>query len=110
MMENSYGIHEGPRSTIADPDSSRALITFHTEYHTFAHIAPNLTMVLRSFLLPSPTEDSTEDIRQTRKMLQDFNISMHDFPERATSFLEDLLVAKAGNSYSKIMNGRVALR
>jgi hypothetical protein len=109
MTENSYGIHEGPRSTIADPYSGRIMMTFHTEYHTFAHIAPNLTMILRSFLLPSPREDLSEDIRRTRKMLQDFNISMHNFPERATSFLEDLPVTKARNSYSKIVEGRVVL-
>jgi hypothetical protein len=109
MTENSYGIHEGPRSTIADPYSGRILITFQTEYHTFAHIAPNLTMILRSFLLPSPREDLSEDIRRTRKLLQDFNISMHNFPERATSFLEDLPVTKARNSYSKIVDGRAVL-
>jgi hypothetical protein len=107
MTENSYGIHEGPRSTIADPYSGKILTTFHTEYHTFAHIAPNLTMILRSFLLPSPTEDLSEDIREARKLLQEFNISMHNFPERATSFLEDLPVTKARNSYSKIVDGQL---
>jgi hypothetical protein len=67
MTENSYGIHEGPKSTIADPYSGKILTTFHTEYHTFAHIAPNLTMILRSFLLPSPTEDLSENIEKREK-------------------------------------------
>lgn len=110
MTENSYGIHEGPKSTMVDPNSGKVLLTFYTEYHTFAHIAPNLTMILRSFLLPSPGDDSSEDIRESLKTLRDFNISMHDFPERATSFLKDLPVAKARNSYTKMVNGRVVPR
>lgn len=110
MTENSYGIHEGPKSTISDPNSGRVLVTFQTEYHTFAHIAPNLTMVLRNFLLQSPGDSSSEDIREAVKRLQELNISMHDFPERATSFLKDLPVAKARNSYTKMVNGRQVLR
>lgn len=110
MTENSYGIHEGPKSTMVDPNSGKVLLTFYTEYHTFAHIAPNLTMILRSFLLPSPGDDSSEDIRESLKTLRDFNISMHDFPERATSFLKDLPVAKARNSYTRMVNGRVVPR
>ncbi|KFY15537.1 hypothetical protein V492_01919 [Pseudogymnoascus sp. VKM F-4246] len=109
MTENSYGIHEGPKSTFSDPHSGKVLVSFYTEYHTFAHIAPNLTMILRSFLLRSPGDSSSEDIAEILKELQDFNISMHDFPERATSFLKDLPVAKARNSYTKMENGRVVL-
>ncbi|KAL5347020.1 hypothetical protein ACLOAV_008163 [Pseudogymnoascus australis] len=110
MTENSYGIHEGPKSTMVDPNSGRVVGTFYTEYHTFAHIAPNLTMILRSFLLPSPGDVSSEDIRKSLEMLRELNISMHDFPERATSFLKDLPVAKARNSYTRMVNGRVVPR
>lgn len=109
MTENGYGIYEGPHSTTTDLLTGNIVRGLYTEYHIFAHTSPKLTMILRSFLLPLPEEDVDEDIKLMRERFQKINLSMHNFPERASSLLEDLPVTKAHNSYSRVVDGRIVL-
>ena len=66
-------------------------------------------MVLRSFLLPVPEEDSNEEIGDWRKTMYQLNIEQHTYPLTSGSVLADLPIAKPRNSYSKIVDGRVVL-
>jgi hypothetical protein len=110
LTENAYGIHEGPTSCSINPETSESTLTCYTEFHKFAVISPKLMMVLRSFLLPQPEEDFSEETKEWREHMYWLNISQHNNPETANSILADLPISKARNSYTEIVDGRVVLR
>lgn len=105
MTENGYGIHEGPTSTQTDPDTGEVHITSYTEYHTFAHISPRLTMVARALILPLPVEDVDEEVKEMREQMLEMTLMQHNSRASASSFLHDLPVTKPGNSYTKFVDG-----
>ncbi|CAF9938921.1 hypothetical protein IMSHALPRED_001139 [Imshaugia aleurites] len=94
LTQNAYGVYEGPTS--AGP---------WTDYHRFAPVSPKIMIVLRSLLLPFAGVEQDAGIRQ---MLESTK-SMHPDPDKAGSFLEDMPVSRAGNNYSRVINGRVEL-
>ena len=106
MTENGYGIYEGPVSNVGNAETGEIVTSAYTEYHMFAHISPRLTIVLRSMLLPLATEDGNAEVRKFREQFLNFTKKFHHDPKTAVSFLEDLPVTKALNSYSKIVNGQ----
>ena len=109
LTENAYGIHEGPVSCHINPDTGESTVQCYTEYHVFAVVSPKLMMVLRSFILPNPEEDSNDDIRKWRETMHELNARQHINPSEASSILADLPITKARNSYTRIINGRVIL-
>lgn len=109
LTENVYSIHEGPVSLSIDVNTGKTVPGCYTEYHAFAIISPKLIMVLRSLLLPNPEEDSNDETRRWRENMYRMNTEQHNFPADANSILADLPIAKARNSYSTILDGRIEL-
>ncbi|KFY44361.1 hypothetical protein V495_03503 [Pseudogymnoascus sp. VKM F-4514 (FW-929)] len=109
LTENGYGIHEGPVSAHMDPKTGNFITTSYTEYHVFSVISPRLMIVLRSFLLPNPLEDNSNDIREFRQTCYQQCASMHNVPDEANSILADLPISKARNSYTRIVDGQAVL-
>jgi hypothetical protein len=109
LTENAYSVHEGPNSVLIHPDTGESTLGCYTEFHVFSVISPKLIMVLRSFLLPIPEEDSDEEIKRQRETMLHLNIIKHVDPLHVRSILEDLPVAKARNSYARLMDGRTVL-
>jgi Protein of unknown function (DUF4238) len=109
LTENAYGIHEGPVSVKIDPITGEETMTAYTEFHVLAVIAPRLTIVLRSMLLPNLEEDVNEDIKLLRETMYQWNANWHNFPPTANSLLEDLPVSKASNSYTRLVYGQRVL-
>jgi hypothetical protein len=107
LTENAYNIHEGPVSLTMNPDTGAYDPGVYTEFHVFAPVSPKLMIVLRSFVLPQPLEDSNEGLRDYRETMYKLNAIQHNNPNAVSSFLDDLPVAKALNSYSKIVDGKV---
>jgi hypothetical protein len=66
-------------------------------------------MVLRSFLLQVPEEESANGIRELRQTMYERNTSRPADRLRANSCLEDLPISKARNSYTNMVNGRLVL-
>ncbi|KFZ00006.1 hypothetical protein V498_00358 [Pseudogymnoascus sp. VKM F-4517 (FW-2822)] len=110
LTENGYGIHEGPVSGQIDPSSGGFTATSYTEYHVFAAISPRLMIVLRSFLLPNPTEDHIQDVREFRQTMYRLTTNTHNDPNKANSILADLPILKARNSYTEFKDGKLVLR
>lgn len=110
LTENGYGIHEGPVSGRIDPSSGGFTATSYTEYHVFAAISPRLMIVLRSFLLPNPTEDHIQDVREFRQTMYRLTTNTHNDPNKANSILADLPILKARNSYTEFIDGKLVLR
>jgi Protein of unknown function (DUF4238) len=108
LTENSYGVHEGPASPHENPDTGEP-DEIYTEYHLFAAISPKLMLVLRSFVLPVPEEDFDDNIREWRKDMHYQTYSQHKNPMAPFSRLADLPIAKARNSYSKVVDSRLEL-
>jgi hypothetical protein len=106
LTENAYSIQEGPVSLTVDPVTGESVMTCYTEFHVFATISPKLMIVLRSNLLPQPVEDINDDERYMKETLYELNAFQHNNPDTANSILEDLPIAKAHNSYSRIVDGR----
>jgi len=109
LTENAYNIHEGPNSLLIHPDTGESIMGCYTEFHVFSVVSPKLIMVLRSFLLPIPEEDSDEEIKLWRETMLQLNIIQHNDPLHVRSILEDLPVTKARNSYTRLVDGRIVL-
>lgn len=109
LTENAYSIFEGPASFSINPDTGESTMQAYTEYHVFAAISPKLIIVLRSFLLPSPGEDSDDGIRKWRETMHGLVALQHNNPLEAGSTLADLPIAKARSSYTKIVSGSEAM-
>ena len=69
LTQNAYGVYEGATTENRDPLSRRIISEVYTEFHVFAPIAPRLMIVLRTFILPVPSEDSDDAIREQRGKL-----------------------------------------
>ena len=108
LTENAYGIHEGPISCFVDPITSNTTQGSYTEFHNFAPVSPKLIAVLRSVLLTVTEEDADEEVRMWRESMVEQTKAQHIFPEQG-SLLEDLPIRKPGNSYTRIVDGRLAL-
>ena len=108
LTDNSYGVYEGPSVSRVDPAIGRQANGAWLNFHEFAPVAPRVMIVLRSFLLPDPDEDSNADVRAMREGWRRLAIDAAFSPD-TTSTLADLPVRKARNNYSKVVNGQVRL-
>lgn len=105
ITENAYAIHEGPNSLLTNEITGEITEGAYTEYHVFGVISPTIVMVLRSCLLPIPEEDSNDEVRKMRETMYRLNASQHNDPSTANSFLADLPISKAQNTYTRVVNG-----
>ena len=104
LTDNSYNIFEGPNMVDVDPFTGQATETEWASLHEFAPLSPKLMIVLRSFLLPVPEEDSDPAKRMWREE-QRKTAGVDHFE----SSLADLPITKPRNSYSEVVDGRVRL-
>ncbi|ATZ56756.1 hypothetical protein BCIN_13g05880 [Botrytis cinerea B05.10] len=109
LTENAFSIHEGPVSYKTDRRTGKQTQTAYTEFHVIGVISPSLIMILRHNLLPEPIEDRDEDVRKQKAGMLMFEMQCHIDPKNARSLLKDLPVAKARNSYTKEVGGRLLL-
>lgn len=109
VTENCFNVHEGPNSTMLNPESGEYEVRAWTSYHEFNPVSPTLMLVLRSALLPDEEEDANENIREWRRRMFESSAEGHFDPERAQSLLADLPVRKARNSYSRVTSEGIKL-
>ncbi|OJD33868.1 uncharacterized protein BKCO1_2700091 [Diplodia corticola] len=105
LTENAHDIFEGPVSFTLDPLTGEKNTTACTEYHNFSAISPRVIAVLRSTLLPNTEEDNIPGVRESRHLERELHRCMHSAYDLTASFLEDLPVTKARNSYTTIVDG-----
>jgi hypothetical protein len=77
-------------------------------FHEFGPISSRLIIVLCSFVLPEALKDANYKIREAGKCTwrgQQYNF----LAENVKSILADLPVAKAMNSYIRVVNGKLEL-
>jgi hypothetical protein len=103
LTENCYNVHEGPNSTVRNPETGEHEVISWTSYHEFSPITPKLMLILRSVLLPNADEDANENIKVWRRKMYEYSRSSHVNSSTARSKLEDLPLKKARNSYSEIL-------
>ena len=108
LSQNAYSVYEGATTESRDPFSNKITSEAYTEFHVFAPIAPRLMIVLRSMILPVPSEDSDSAIKEEREMWYKASVSRHAHPTRAGAVLKDLPIDKARNSYSKVVDGNLS--
>ncbi|KAI0971549.1 hypothetical protein F4678DRAFT_433305 [Xylaria arbuscula] len=107
LTDNSYNVFEGPNTFVQDPDTGEVTESGWINFHEFAPLTPRLMIVLRSFLLPIPEEDSNPQIKAERDAQRKMVVGDGTSTQ---SQLADLPVHKPRNSYSEIINGQVRLR
>ncbi|KAG8526347.1 uncharacterized protein KY384_000340 [Bacidia gigantensis] len=106
LSEFAYSIHEGPVHFDYDIGTNKTSEGCYTEYHCFAAIAPQLMIVLRSFMLPVAEEDVNEEIKAWREDMFRQNallLKTHDL-QNVQSILKDLPITKASNFYTQPHN------
>jgi hypothetical protein len=108
LTENAYSIFEGASTLKLSPVTGEREVSAYAEFHIFAPIAPRLLIVLRTFILPVPEQDSAK-ILEERELFLKAVTAPHANPEEAGMFLRDLPITKALNSYSKIVDGKLVL-
>ena len=109
LTENAYSIHEGLVSMTVDPVTGKSVMNCYAEFHVFATISPRLMIVLRNNLLPQPVEDVNDNERYMGNTPYELTVIQHNNTNTAKSILEDLPIAKAHNSYTRIVDGRAML-
>src|SRR3569833_346304 len=109
LTDQCYNDFEGPiyETTIADTGEDAG--SSYLCLHEFGPITARLIIVLRSFVLPEPLEDANREIRDQREMYLEAAAVQFPNPDNVKSILADLPVAKAMNSYARVINGRLDL-
>ena len=109
LTDQCYNVFEGPTNETFSAKKGEYLGSTYLCYHEFGPVSPRLIIVLRSNKLPEALEDMNPKIQKTRQMMH--NAAVTQFPnlENVNSILSDLLVAKATNSYTRVVNGRPEL-
>ncbi|KAK1752334.1 hypothetical protein QBC47DRAFT_363898 [Echria macrotheca] len=107
LTDVSYGIFEGPSTFAKDVNTGKVEGSAHTPLHMFAPVSPKLMIVLRAFVLPDPLEDASDAaVRASREMTRDAVLtSVYGCEVRG--LLYDLPIAKARNSYTRVVDGRI---
>ncbi|PNP55345.1 hypothetical protein THARTR1_04487 [Trichoderma harzianum] len=104
LTDNCYHVFEGPNQCMVNPETGESKDGAWTNFHEFAPVSPKLMIVLRSFLLPSPEEDSLPGAKAEKDMLWSLAVERYHGSD-ANSTLADLPIAKPGNNYSHTRNG-----
>jgi hypothetical protein len=97
LMENAFGIFEGPSSQKINLLTGKTEAIVYTEYQNFAPVSPRLIIILRSIMLPFPGDDCVH--QDLRRRLMDAMRSAHLEPDKAGSILQDLPVRPCATVY-----------
>jgi hypothetical protein len=106
LTENCYNVHEGPSSTVLNPEIGEHEVISWSSCHDFSPITPRLMLILRSALLPNAEEDANENIKSWRRKTYKHSRNFRFSPAAATSTLKDLPLRKPRKSYSQVHLGR----
>ncbi|KAK3364707.1 hypothetical protein B0T25DRAFT_620570 [Lasiosphaeria hispida] len=106
LTDASYGVFEGPSTFARDIRTGRVEPTAHTPFHMFAPVSPKLMIVLRSSVFPDPLEDADEQVKILRSIRRMLAVDMV-YGGEVKGLLSDLPVAKARNSYTRVVGGRL---
>lgn len=104
LTDNCYHVSEGIFQSFVSLETGESETGAWTNFHEFAPITPKLMIVLRSFLLPSPEEDSLPGVKAEREMLWSLMVEKFHGSD-ANSTLADLPIAIPDNNYSHNTNG-----
>ena len=107
LTDQCYNLMEGPICETNNAVTGEDLGAMYLTFHEFGPVSPKLIIVLRSFVLPEMVEDANPEIKTFRETILQTAAVQFPYPERVKSVLADLPVAKATNSYSRIVNGRL---
>lgn len=109
LTDQCYNVFEGPIHETTSALTGEDLGPSYLCFHEFGPISSRLIIVLRSFVLPEALEDANHRIREVREMYLEGAAVQFPNPENVKSILADLPVAKAMNSYMRVINGQLEL-
>lgn len=109
LTDNCYNIMEGPICETTQAVTGENLGSMYLCFHEFGPISAKLIIVLRSALLPNKLEDANPKVKNAREMLLEGAAVQFSKTENVKSILADLPVAKATNSYTRIVNDQLEL-
>ncbi|KAJ4862291.1 hypothetical protein T069G_03245 [Trichoderma breve] len=104
LTDNCYHVSEGVFQCSVSLETGESKVGAWTNFHEFAPISPKLMIVLRSFLLPSPEEDSLPGAKAEKEMLWSLVVERFHGSD-VNSTLADLPIAIPDNNYSHKTNG-----
>ncbi|KAK5046206.1 hypothetical protein LTR84_008663 [Exophiala bonariae] len=109
LTDQCYNIFEGPTHETFCARSGQFLGNTYVCFDEFGPVSPRLIIVLRSSILPEQLEDMDPKKKISRQIALNAVAVQFPQPEKVKSILSDLPVAKATNSYTRVVNGRVEL-
>jgi len=109
LTDQCYNVFEGPTGETFCAKTGEYMGNTFLCYHEFGPVTPRLIIILRSMILPEALEDTDPRIQKSRQMMMDAVATQFPDPESVKSILSDLPVAKATNSYTRVVNGRLEL-
>lgn len=109
LTDQGYNLFEGPTHNTFCVKTGDYLGDTCLCFHEFAPVSPRLMIVLRSITLPEALEDKDSKVKKARQRVLYAAAALFPEPENVRSILEDLPVAKARNSYSRVVNDRLEL-
>lgn len=104
LTDNCYHVSEGIFQSFVSLETGESETGAWTNFHEFAPISPKLMIVLRSFLLPSPEEDSLPGVKAEKDMLWSLAVERFHGSD-VNSTLADLPIVKPDNNYSHKTDG-----
>jgi hypothetical protein len=109
LTDQAYNLFKGPTHNTFCVETGDYVGDTYMCFHEFGPISPRLIIVLRSGTLPKALEDKDSKVKKaSQKMLYGASAQFPE-PENVRSILKDLPVAKAMNSYSRVVNSRLEL-
>ena len=109
LTDQCYNVFEGPTHETFCARTGEYFGNTHLCYHEFGPVTPRLIVVLRSMVLPEALEDADPSVQKSRQTMIDAVATQFPDPKKVKSILSDLPVAKATNSYTRVVNGRLEL-
>ncbi|OBT57544.1 hypothetical protein VE04_02968 [Pseudogymnoascus sp. 24MN13] len=109
LTDQCYNLFEGPTHNSFCAKTGDYIGDTYLCFHEFGPVSPRLMIILRSNILPEALEDKDSKVRKARQRMLFAAAAQFPNPESVRSILEDLPVAKAMNSYSRVVNSRLEL-
>lgn len=106
LTDQCYNVFEGPINDTFCAKTNEYLGATYLCYHEFGPVSPQLIIVLRSNTLPNALEDGISTIQRTRQLMHDMAAAQFPDPQMVKSILANLPVTKAGNSYTRVVDGK----
>ncbi|OBT39542.1 hypothetical protein VE00_10653 [Pseudogymnoascus sp. WSF 3629] len=107
LTDQCYNLFEGPTSNTFCAKTGDYIGNTYLCFHEFGPVSPRLMIILRSNTLPEALED--KDSKEARQRMLYAAAALFPEPENVKSILEDLPVARAMNSYSRVVNNRLEI-